>query len=153
MIVEWSEGKPLTITVYSVATINASTADYLGSADWEFIPVNGGHAIKSPELSVSLPKGEYQFLVVPREGFTGVTETISNFYGNESKTKLFGGGPTIHQVEIGETVYGNTVSGYALRDSGTFYDREPILKIVYDEDGKTTYLLDWFWDSETPISS
>jgi hypothetical protein len=82
VIVEWSLGKPLVVTIEATATINASTAKYLGKADWEYRYVNGGYAIGYPELAIPKPKTEtYELLVVPREGFSGITETVRNYWG------------------------------------------------------------------------
>ncbi|MEM2571338.1 MAG: hypothetical protein QXP96_06450, partial [Thermoproteota archaeon] len=128
--IEWSEGKPLVVTVNSIATINASTAQYLGRADWTFTEVNGGRAIHYPELVVEAPVGHYEFLVVPREGVVSVDEDL-NHYGAR-KTIYLGGGPDLHAVTVGETVLGSHAIGYVLSDAGTFYDREPDLKILYD---------------------
>lgn len=147
VIVEWSEGKPLTITISSVATINASTAEYLGRADWKFVEINGGTAILYPRLTVEAPLGDYEFLVIPREGVI-LVDTSYNYYHNASKTVYLGGGPELHKVKVGEKVYGNLIKGYDLSDSSTFYDREPGLKIVYDEKGRYVYGIDWFWSGE-----
>jgi hypothetical protein len=144
VIVEWSLGKPLVVTIEATATINASTAKYLGKADWEYRYVNGGYAIGYPELAIPKPKTEtYELLVVPREGFSGITETVRNYWGNETRTVLLGGGPEIYKIDP-------TAYGYTLRDSGTFYGRFPALEIVYDQHGKTIYRLDWFWNIKTP---
>ncbi|MEM4006103.1 MAG: hypothetical protein QXT92_00395 [Nitrososphaerota archaeon] len=151
VIVEWSEGKPLTITINSIAIINASTAQYLGKADWKFIEMNGGTAILEPELTVEAPVGDYEFLVVPREGVAKI-DTSYNYYHNASKTVYLGGGPELHHVKVGEKVYGNVVKGYDLSDSGIFYGRDPALKIVYDEKGRRVYKVDWFWSTEILVS-
>ncbi|MEM2448960.1 MAG: hypothetical protein QXT14_08450, partial [Candidatus Bathyarchaeia archaeon] len=151
VVVEWSEDKPLTVTISSVAIINASTVKYLGRADWEFIKINGGTAILYPKLTVEAPIEAYEFLVVPREGVV-VVDSSYNYYHNASKTVYLGGGPELYKVSIGETVYGSVVNGYELGDSATFYDREPILKIVYDSEGRHVYEIDWFWSTEILVN-
>jgi len=141
--VEWSLGKPLVITVNAVATVNASTAKYLGKGDWEYIYYNGGYGIRSPELAIPRPQAEeYELLVVPREGFTGITIEVENYYHNETRAYLLGGGPESYKIDT-------SAYGYTLKDSGTFYSRHPSLEIVYDEEGMNIYTLNWFWNTKS----
>jgi hypothetical protein len=144
IVIEWAEGKPLTITITAKATINASTATYAGRADWGEVKVPGGKAYITPKLEIPIPDKPIQVLVIPREGFTGITVDVKNFYGNETRTRYLGGGPELYRVEP-------EWPGITLKDSGTFWDREPIIKIIYDESGRHALLIDWFWHSEVPI--
>jgi hypothetical protein len=143
IIMEWAKDKPLVITIYSKAVINASTAQYLGRADWKRIKVNGGEAILWPEIEIPKPDKPMDLLVVPREGFTGITTEINNFYGNETRTRYLGGGPELYRIEP-------EWPGITLKDSGTFWDREPIIKVIYDESGRHVFLIDWYWHAESP---
>ena len=144
IMIEWAEGKPLTITITAKATINASTATYAGRADWGEIKVPGGKAYIIPRLEIPLPDKPIQVLVVPREGFTGITTDVSNYYRNETRTYMLGGGPEAFTIEPlpGE---------WTLHDSATFWCKHPALKIIYDEKGRHIFLLDWFWHSEVPM--
>jgi hypothetical protein len=144
IIMEWVKDKPLVITIYSKAVINASTAQYLGRADWKRIKVSGGEAILWPEIEIPKPSKPIDLLVVPREGFTGITVDVKNFYGNETRTRYLGGGPELRRVEP-------EWPSITLKDSGTFWDREPIIKVTHDESGRHVFLINWFWHSEAPM--
>jgi len=141
--VEWSEGKPLVITVECKATVKAETASYLGRADWRLIEANGGIGILWPEIKITPTGDRMKLLVVPREGYTGITEQVSNYYGNETRTLYLGGGPALHEIDA-------NAYGYSLRDSGTFWGRFPAVKVVYDGAGRHMSIIDWFWQSEIP---
>ena len=141
--IEWSQGEPLVITVECKATIKADTARYLGRADWRIIEVNGGRGILWPEIKITPTGDRMKLLVVPREGFTGITTEISNYYGNETRTLLLGGGPALHEIDT-------RAPGYTLKDSGTFWGRYPAVKVVHDEAGRHVSIIDWFWHSEIP---
>ena len=139
--VEWSEGEPLVITVLAKATINASTAEYAGRADWDRVKISGGWAIIYPELAIPVPDKPIQALVVPREGIVATAE-IRNYYGNETRARFLGGGPEIHAIEP-------VAGGWTLTDSPLFWDRDPAIKILYDSEGRHFFEIDWFWHSET----
>jgi len=138
--VEWSEGEPLVITVLAKATINASTAEYAGRADWGRVKISGGWAIIHPQLTIPMPSKPIQALVVPREGIVATTE-VHNYYRNETKVKFLGGGPEIHMIK--------PATGWTLTDSPLFWDRDPAIKILYDGEGRHVFAIDWFWHSET----
>jgi len=144
IVIEWAEGKPLTITITTKATINASTATYAGRADWAEVKVPGGKAYITPKLEIPLPDKPIQVLVIPREGFTGITTEVSNYYRNETRTYMLGGGPEVFTIEP-------SPAGWTLHDSATFWGKYLALKIVYDEEGRHILLIDWFWHSEAPI--
>jgi len=141
--IEWSVGKPLVITIKAKATIDINTTKYVGRADWKKIPINGGIGILWPEIEIPMPDKPVELLVVPREGFTGITTEVFNRYRNETRTVMLGGGAESYKIEP-------YWPGYILKDSGTFWGREPIIKIVYDKKGKHMLFIDWFWHSEIP---
>jgi len=141
--IEWSRGKPLIITIESKATIRAETAEYLGRADWRIVEINGGRGVLWPEIKITPTGDRMKLLVVPREGYTGITTQVANYYRNETRTLYLGGGPALHEVDT-------HAPGYSLRDSGVFWGRHPAIKVIYDEAGKHVLYIDWFWCSETP---
>lgn len=144
VILEWSVGEPLNITIESKVVIDASTAEYVGKGEWKVIEVNGGIAYLWPEVQMPMPEKPIQLLVVPREGFTGITTEVVNFYKNETRVFYLGGGPEIYKVEP-------YYPGYVLKDSGTFWARYPIIQVKYSDGKKEILVMDWFWSSKIPM--
>jgi len=140
--VEWAANKPLTITVNSMVTANASTVKYLTGATWEEVSTGYATQLRLPEAYVSLPKGRYDILLVPRDGYIR-TDYFDTACGTKEPSHL-GGGPRIYRG----LVFDETVAGYQLRDSGSYYHRQPLFRIVNEN---TTYRIDRFWCTEVEL--
>jgi hypothetical protein len=142
--IEWAIDKPLNITIEAKATIDASTAEYVGRGDWRIREYNGGRGILWPELEIPMPQKEVELLVVPREGFSGITTEVHNYWSNETRILYLGGGAA-------EYVIKPYTVGRILKDSGTFWGRYPVIEVVYKPLAKEVYYLDWFWSSKIPM--
>jgi hypothetical protein len=135
VVVEWTYGKPLVITIYSMVSANASTAKYLSGGTWEWVRESQYVSrLKFPESTVSLPSGTYDFLLIPREGY--ITTVYEKTRCDTTIPYNLGGSPKIHRF----TLDGNS-PGFILHDGGTFYSRLPVLKFV---NGNLWYI-DNFW--------
>jgi hypothetical protein len=142
--IEWAIDKPLNITIEAKATIDASTAEYVGRGDWRIREYNGGRGILWPELEIPMPQKEVELLVVPREGFSGITTEVHNYWSNETRIFYLGGGAEVYRVEP-------HYPGYVLKDSGTFWARYPIIQVKYSDGEKEVLVMDWFWSSKIPM--
>lgn len=127
VVVEWSYGKPLVVTVYSMVTANASTAKYLTGADWKWVDITPNvQQLQYPEARVSLPNGVYDILLVPRDGYI-----LTHYEPTKCGTSIpynLGGAPKLHRL-----TFDDRTPGFVLRDSGSFYSRLPVMKFVDGE--------------------
>ena len=168
VVVEWKEGEPLNITVYSKATVNvsASKIDSYGGADW-------GGLWGWPTATMDLPKLPYEILVVPRDGIVETDEAGVN-YGPRSETRVqieeltlireigpypiyLGGGPELNVItSVGSLLNPSGSPRYLPHVTAKAYDswwhRQPVYIFVHHDGEVEVWKRDLFYGYEFQVA-
>ena len=145
--IQWSVGKPLTITAKVMATVFADDVGQYTSAEWQFIRETKyvSRAVP-PVASFNAVLGSvYRILMIPIDG-EEAPQTMSNRYGQPMPDIYFGIGPVPWTVEPSELE-----AGFEIRNNPLYFTRAPLYRVVSTGLGIALYKYDWFWGALSQV--